>query len=89
MSPDPNPIDLEHLLRFCRDTYAHAMTLQELMLLPESERTEGKYDLLRERNNQTAEQEFDLLFRALHDPRGFADALRAFLDTHPKTGQVQ
>jgi hypothetical protein len=85
----PNPIDLEKLLRFCRDTYAHAMTLSELILLPESEGTEEKYVLLREKNDRVAEQEFDLLFRAVHDPEGFEHALQAFLTMHPTTGRVQ
>ena len=85
----PDPVDLEKLLRFCRDTYAHSMTLEELILLPESDRTENKYGVLREKNDRIAEQEFDLLFRALHDPKGFADALRAFQNMHPKTGKIQ
>jgi hypothetical protein len=89
MSQNPNPIDLDRLLRFFRQVYAHSMTLEQLILLPESERTEEKYNALRKENDRTVEQDFDLLFRAVHDSTGFSAAVQAFLDNHPPSGRVQ
>jgi hypothetical protein len=85
----PNLIDLERLIRIFRDTYSHAMTLEAMLLLPESDKTEHTYSQLRKQNDKKAEQEFDLLFRVLYDPKGFANAVTAFESTHPKTGRIQ
>lgn len=86
----PNPIDLRKLLTFFRDAYAHAMTLQQMMENHlEWVITEDEYDRFRAGNDLYAEQQFDLIFRAVNDPESFGKAVQAFLDKQPKNGRVQ
>lgn len=85
----PDVLDLDRLLRYFRDLHAHSMTLEQMLLLPESDMTEAKYNELRPQNDLRAEQDFELLFHGLHDPTGFAAALTAFQNTHPRKGKAQ
>ena len=56
-----NAIDLEKLLRFSQQLYAHALTLQEVI------RNEGKvtYEVLRPRYNRQAAQQFEIFITPL------------------------
>ncbi|MBZ5663907.1 MAG: hypothetical protein LAO30_04830 [Acidobacteriia bacterium] len=51
-------LDLEGLLRFSQQLYAHALTLQEVL------RSEGKatYEVLRPRYNRQAAQQFEIFY---------------------------
>jgi hypothetical protein len=85
-----NRIDLDKLLRFFRDTYSHALTLQQMMEEhPEWKATEEEYNFLRATNDVHTAQKFEIFFQSVNDPEGFGKAVRAFLDTQPKTGRVQ
>jgi hypothetical protein len=84
-----NPIDLENLLKFFRQVYAHAMTLQQMMEHPDWATTEETYNRLRPENDRYVAEQFDLIFRALRDPIEFSAAVQAFLDIQPKNGRVQ
>jgi hypothetical protein len=86
--PYPDVIDLDRLLRYFRDLFAHSLTLEQMLLLPESDRTEEKYKSLRSQNDVAAEQEFRLFFRALHESTDFADAMTAFENMHPKNPKI-
>jgi|ERR1039458_3000078 hypothetical protein len=59
-----NTIDLERLLRFSQQLYAHALTLQEVI------RNEGKvtYEVLRPRYNRQAAQQFEIFYHAFERP---------------------
>lgn len=59
-----NALDLERLLRFSQQLYAHALTLQEVL------RSEGKvtYEVLRPRYNRQAAQQFEVFYHSLERP---------------------
>jgi hypothetical protein len=61
-----NATDLEKVLHFSQQLYAHALTLQELI------RNEGRitYEVLRPRYDRQAAQQFELFYRALERPSG-------------------
>jgi len=79
MAP-PNAIDIKKLLRFFQETYAHALTLQELMEGPE----ELPYEVVRRKYDQQAAQQFELFFRAIDDDQAFSKVVTDFLDMHPE-----
>jgi hypothetical protein len=56
-----NATDLERVLHFSQQLYAHALTLQELI------RNEGevRYEVLRPRYDRQAAQQFEIFYRAL------------------------
>ena len=56
------------------------MTMQELVEATE----ELDYEDVRRKFDLQAAQQFALFYQALNDPRAFSDAVRAFLDNHPK-----
>jgi hypothetical protein len=89
MIPNPVSVDLENLLRFFRQVYAHAMTLQQMMEHPDWEATEETYNRLRLENDRYAAEQFDLIFRALRDPIEFSAAIQAFLEIQSKDGKIQ
>ncbi len=62
-----NATDLERVLHFSQQLYAHALTLQELI------RNEGEvtYEALRPRYDRQAAQQFEIFYRALERPSGF------------------
>jgi len=85
-----NRSDPDKLLRFFRAAYSHALTLQQMMEEhPEWKVNEEKYNFLRATNDVHAAQKFEIFFQAVNDAEGFGKAVRAFLDTQPKTGRVQ
>jgi hypothetical protein len=59
-----NAIDLERLLHFSQQLYAHALTLQEMI------RNEGRvtYEVLRPRYDRQAAQQFEIFYRAFERP---------------------
>jgi len=80
----PNPADLEKLLRFFQDLYAHTLTLQEFT------RTEypRSYDDLKPPYEQQAAEKFEIFYRSLNEPEAFARAVREFLESHPGIGKA-
>jgi len=62
-----NATDLEKVLHFSQQLYAHALTLQELI------RNEGEvtYEVLRPRYDRQAAQQFEIFYHALERPSGF------------------
>jgi hypothetical protein len=68
----PSPIDFEKLLRFFRELFAHATTLQELISTTDESLT---YEKLRPTYDRQAAAEFEIFFRALNDPQAFAKAV--------------
>lgn len=85
-----NRTDLDKLLRFFCDLYSHALTLQQMMAEhPEWKATEEEYNFLRATNDVHDAQKFEIFFHSVNDAQGFGKAVRAFLDTQPKTGRVQ
>jgi len=62
-----NAPDLERLLNFSRQLYAHALTLQEVI------RNEGEvaYEVLRPKYDRQAAQQFEILYHSLKPPSGF------------------
>jgi len=62
-----NAIDLEKLLHFSQQLYAHALTLQEVI------RNEGevRYTALRPRYDRQAAQQFEIFYRTFKRPSGF------------------
>jgi hypothetical protein len=62
-----NATDLEKVLHFSQQLYAHALTLQELL------RNEGEvtYEVLRPRYDRQAAQQFEIFYHALELPSGF------------------
>ena len=56
-----NATDLDRVLHFSQQLYAHALTLQELI------RNEGevRYEVLRPRYDRQAAQQFEIFYRAL------------------------
>jgi hypothetical protein len=66
----PNATDLEKVLHFSQQLYAHALTLQELI------RNEGQvaYEVLRPRYDRQAAQQFEIFYHALERPSGFRKA---------------
>jgi hypothetical protein len=55
----PNALDVEKLLHFSRQLYAHALTLQEVI------RNKGKvaYEVLRPRYDRQAAQQFEIFYQ--------------------------
>ncbi len=81
----PYLFDLDKLIHFFQELYAHAPTLQDLVQTADNrtyERIKPQYD------RQAAEQ-FEIFYRALNDPRAFAKAVQDLLDTHPKNQRGQ
>lgn len=76
----PDSIDVEKLLRFFQELYAHALTLQEVLATT----AEVDYEDVRRKFDLQAAQQFALFYQALNDPNAFSNAVRAFLDNHPK-----
>jgi len=62
-----NTIDVDKLLHFSQQLYAHALTLQEVI------RTEGQltYEVLRPKYDRQAAQQFEIFYHALKRPSGF------------------
>ena len=62
-----NAIDLEKVLHFSQQLYAHALTLQEVI------RTEGEvtYEALRPRYDRQAAQQFEIFYHSFKRPSGF------------------
>ena len=60
-------LDLERLLHFSRQLYAHALTLQEVI------RHEGEvaYEVLRPRYERQAAQQFEIFYHTLKRPTKF------------------
>jgi hypothetical protein len=56
-----NALNLERLLRFSQQLYAHALTLQEVL------RSEGKvaYEVLHPRYNRQAARQFEIFYHSL------------------------
>ena len=65
-----NALDLEKLLQFSRQLYAHALTLQEVI------RSGGEiaYEVLRPRYDRQAAQQFEILYHTFERPSGKARA---------------
>jgi hypothetical protein len=63
----PSAIDLEKLLHFSQQLYAHALTLQEVI------RKEGEvtYEVLRPRYDRQAAQQFEIFYHTFKGPSGF------------------
>jgi hypothetical protein len=63
-SQPPDAIDLEKLLHFSQQLYAHALTLQEVI------QSEGEvtYEVLRPRCDRQAAQQFEIFYRSLKRP---------------------
>jgi hypothetical protein len=63
----PDAIDVENLLHFSQQLYAHALTLQEVI------RTEGEatYEVLRPRYDRQAEQQFEIFHHPSKRLSGF------------------
>jgi hypothetical protein len=76
----PNPIDLNKLLTYFQDLFAHAATLQDL-IQTDDKRT---YEQIRPMYDLQAEQEFASFYRALNEPQAFSKAVSEFLSAHPK-----
>jgi hypothetical protein len=70
-----NAIDLDMLLHFSQQLYAHALTLQEVI------RTEGQltYEALRPRYDRQAAQQFEIFFHTSKRPSGFRKRVGAGL----------
>jgi hypothetical protein len=64
--PPSRAIDLENLLRFSQQLYAHALTLQEVI------RTEGKvtYEVLRPSYDRQAARQFEVFNHTFKRPPG-------------------
>lgn len=62
-----NAVDLEKVLHFSQQLYAHALTLQELI------RSDGEvtYEVLRRRYDQQAAQQFEIFYDTLKRSSGF------------------
>jgi hypothetical protein len=62
-----NALDMEKLLHFSRQLYAHALTLQEVI------RNEGEvaYEVLRPRCDRQAAQQFEIFDHTFKGPSGF------------------
>jgi|ERR1700690_487037 len=62
----PSAIDLERLLHFSQQLYAHALTLQEVI------RSEGEvtYEVLRSRYDRQAAQQFEIFYHTFKRPSG-------------------
>jgi len=60
-------IDVEMLLHFSQQLYAHALTLQEVI------RNEGEvtYEVLRPRYDRQAAQQFEIFYHSFRRPSGF------------------
>jgi hypothetical protein len=80
----PNPIDLERLLKAFQEMFAHMLTLQDLIGTDDN-RT---YEEVKPKYDQQAEREFALFYQALNDPAAFARAVREFERMHPKSGPI-
>jgi hypothetical protein len=61
-----NAVELEKVLHFSQQLYAHALTLQELI------RNEGEetYEVLRPRYDRQAAQQFEIFYHSLKQPAG-------------------
>jgi hypothetical protein len=59
-------VDLENLLHFSQQLYAHALTLQEVI------RSEGElgYEVLRPKCDRQAAQQFEIFYHTLRQPSG-------------------
>ena len=80
----PDPMDFEKLLRFFQNTYAHALTLQEI--IETQANAEVRYELLKEKYDRLAAEKFEMFYKALNEPQVFAKAVKEFLDMQSKTG---
>lgn len=62
-----NAVDLEKVLHFSQQLYAHALTLQELI------RSDGEvtYDVLRPRYDEQAAEQFEIFYDTLKRSSGF------------------
>lgn len=62
----PNAQDVEKLLHFSRQLYAHALTLQEVI------RNDGEvaYEVLKPRYDQQAAQQFEIFYHTFRLPSG-------------------
>jgi len=60
-------VDLEKMLHFSQQLYAHALTLQEVI------RNEGEvtYEVLRPRYDRQAAQQFEIFYHSFRRPSGF------------------
>jgi hypothetical protein len=88
MKPVPeqfSPIDLERLIRFFENLFAHALTLQEILEMIQSHQSvdDQTYSTLKGKYDIHAAQQFDMFYSALKDPEGFAKACRDFLNVQP------
>jgi hypothetical protein len=65
--PPSNAVDLEKVLHFSQQLYAHALTLQELI------RNEGEvtYEVLRPKYDQQAAEQFEIFYHTLKRSSGF------------------
>ena len=73
-------MDVEKLLSFFQNLYAHALTLQDLI----ANQDDRQYEDFRPKYDRQAAEQFGLFYRALNDPRAFSSAVKAFLDMHPE-----
>jgi hypothetical protein len=88
--PQPNPIDIDKLLRFFRQVYIHARTLQEM--IEHSDDLEmwcHDYESIRERTSRIVFRQFEVFFAALHDPVAFQEAVEEFLSAQTINTRVQ
>lgn len=89
-APQPNPIDVGKLLRFFRQVYVHALTLQEMIEHADDlEMSCHDYESVRERTCRVVDQQLEIFFAALHDPVAFQKAVEDFLSTQPIKTRLQ
>jgi len=82
--PQPYPIDLKKLLAFFENLYAHSLVLEEIQAEVKG-LDPTVYPRLKTHFDREAAEKFQMFYRALDDPQGFAKAAREFLDTESKT----
>jgi hypothetical protein len=62
--PPSNPLDMENLLHFSQQLYAHALTLQEVI----RNEKDVTYEVLRPRYDRQAAQQFEIFYHTLKRP---------------------
>jgi hypothetical protein len=88
-NPQPSPIDVDKLLRFFRQVYVHALTLQEMIVHTDLEMSSSDYVSVRERMCPIVNEQFEIFFAALHDPVAFQKAVDEFLSLQTIKTRVQ
>ena len=73
----PSAQDVEKLLHFSRQLYAHALTLQEVI----RNHGEVSYEVLKPRYDQQAAQQFEISITPSSCPQEFADVARSLANS--------